>query len=231
MSEPNDRITEVKEYIEELFGKEEADLQQIKKNCVQSQLPQIQVPSHIGKFINLIVQIKKPKNVLEIGTLGGYSTIWIAKALEHDAKITTIDINPQNLAIAKENAKIAKVDHKISFLEGDALILLKEMFESNASKYDFFFIDADKENYLNYLSLIKLIAADGAVILSDNLIPKWKKIGNPHPKDQMAKAIYQYNSHIVNDPNLTTSIVTTLVGEVPRIDGLGLSLFKAADVN
>jgi predicted O-methyltransferase YrrM len=227
MSEQPDRITEVKEYIEELFGKEESTMHQVKNNCIQSNLPQIHVPSHVGKLISVIVQIKKPKNVLEIGTLGGYSTIWIAKALRQDAKITTIDINPQNLAIAKENAKIAGIEDKIVFLEGDALIILQEMVKSKMQKYDLFFIDADKENYSNYLSLIKEIATDEAVVLSDNLIPKWKKIGSPHPKDQMAKAIYQYNHQIATDPALTTAIVSTLVGEVPRIDGLGVSIIKS----
>jgi predicted O-methyltransferase YrrM len=226
MIEENERITEIKLYLEQLFGKEDHELEQVNKNCSSLNLPQIQVPSHVGKLIHVIVQIKKPKNVLEIGTLGGYSTIWIAKALTPDSRITTIEINPQNLAIAKDNAKIAGLEDKISFIEGDALAILKNLAEQKEQKFDLFFVDADKENYLNYLALIKEIAEDEAVILSDNLIPKWKKINHPHPKDQMAKAIYQYNQQITNDPDLTTAIMSTLVGIVPRIDGLGISYFK-----
>ena len=107
--------------------------------------------------------------------------------------------------------------------------ILDEMYKSNFEKFDMIFIDADKENYLNYLNKIKFLANDGALILSDNLIPKWKAIGQPHPKDEMAKSIYAFNEELVKDENLESAIISTLVGEIPRIDGLGITIFNSCN--
>ena len=220
-----DRIPSIKDYIENLFGQEDETLRRVRQNCETLKIPLIHVPPQVGKLLHLLTRLKKPKRVLEIGTLGGYSAIWMAKALENDGQLLTIEINSDNAKIAKANIQEANLSDKIEILEGDALDILKSWQHMPIEKFDMVFIDADKENYHAYLELIKPHLNHEALILSDNLIPKWKEIGNPHPKDMMAKAIYQYNQALAQDNQLSTAIVTTIVGQTPRVDGLGISLF------
>ena len=227
MNDVDQRISGIKSYIQDLFGKEDEALKNVLKKCEESQIPMIHVPPHVGKLIYILTKLKNPKNVLEIGTLGGYSTIWIAKALNEKAKLTSIEINEEHVKLAKSNANLAGFDQKITFLNGEALPLLETMRNSAQDKFDMVFVDADKENYLNYFQILKEMIEDGALILSDNLIPKWKPIGQPHPKDQMAKSIYAFNEALSQDEDFETAIATTLVGTVPRIDGLGVSLYQA----
>ena len=226
MDEKETRIEGIKAYIEDLFGQEDQNLVMIKENCQKANLPMIHVPPHVGKLLNLILQLKKPNRVLEIGTLVGYSTIWMARALPPGGKIFTIDSESHHLALAQEHAKLCGVEQKIVFIQGKALDMLDQMILNKEEKFDLVFVDADKENYYHYLQRIKVLLNDEAVILTDNLIPKWKPIGKPHPKDMMAKSIYAYNEALVQDPQLDSAMISTLVGEIPRIDGLGISIYR-----
>jgi len=164
--------------------------------------------------------------VLEIGTLGGYSTLWIGKALTSDAKMISIDLEEHHLQVATRNVQLAGLEEKITLLKGNAVLLLQEMIQNEVEKFDLVFIDADKENYHRYLQLIKKLMNQEALILSDNLIPKWKPIGKPHPKDLMAKSIYAFNEELAGDPSLDSAICSTIVGEISRIDGLGISIYQ-----
>ena len=229
MDEKETRIDQIKDYIEHLFGREQEIHKEIRQNAKSEGLPLINVPPHVGKLLYILAKLKNPKRVLEIGTLCGYSTIWIAQALAKEAQIFSIDNKVHHLEIAKKNFVKAGLQDKITLYHGDALKILDEMHKSNFEKFDMIFIDADKENYLNYLNKIKFLANDGALILSDNLIPKWKAIGQPHPKDEMAKSIYAFNEELVKDENLESAIISTLVGEIPRIDGLGISIFNSCN--
>lgn len=227
MQESETRIEGIKDYIETLFGAEDPDLKWVRQNCIDNHLPMINVPPHVGKLLYILTKIKSPKRVLEIGTLGGYSTLWLAKALKKEAKIVSIDLEEHHLKLAKMHADHCQLSHKIEFIKGHAIEILDQMIIENHEKFDLIFIDADKENYMNYLTKVQKLANEEALILSDNLIPKWKAIGKPHPKDEMAKSIYAFNESLVLDPNLDSAIISTLVGEIPRIDGLGISIFRS----
>jgi predicted O-methyltransferase YrrM len=224
---PNfDRIPAIKDYIENLFAKEDAPLIEVKKACQEANLPSIHVPPSVGKFLYLLVKIKKPLRILEIGTLGGYSAIWLAKGMPQEGKLFTIEINPDNANLAKKNVELAGFSSKIEIICDDALAVLTNGAKFLEEKFDLVFIDADKENYLTYLELIKPHLNPDALIISDNLIPKWKAIGHPHPKDMMAKAIYQYNDKLAESDDFITAVTTTIVGQDLRIDGLGISLYQ-----
>ncbi|MFH1591942.1 MAG: O-methyltransferase [Candidatus Woesearchaeota archaeon] len=118
------------------------------------------IPKEAGEFLNLLVKIKKPKNILEVGTSNGYSTIWLG--LDGD-KIVTIEKNPEKLKLAKENFKKAGLKNT-KVIEGDALEILHKLNE----KFDFVFIDAIKKDYLNYFKLIKF--NKGAIVVADNIL-------------------------------------------------------------
>lgn len=117
-----------------------------------------------GKVLADLVRNKKPRRVLEIGTLVGYSAILMAKNLSGEGKITSVEINPELAQIARENIKRAGFEDKVEIIVGDALEVLPKLSES----LDFVFIDAAKEEYLSYLKLIEDKLSPGAVIVADN---------------------------------------------------------------
>lgn len=139
-------------------------LEEIDEFCVGNFIPNIN--KEVGKLLSILIKTSKSKNILEIGTAVGYSTIWLALAVkENNGKVTTIEINKDLVKIAKENFRKANLSN-VKVLEGDALKILKSL----KDKFDFVFIDATKNEYLNYLKLINsklkrpsLIAADNAI--------------------------------------------------------------------
>ena len=118
-----------------------------------------------GKLLEKIVKEYKPKRILEIGSLVGYSAILMSQHLQKDAKITTIEINKEAAKIAKENFKKAKVEKLIEFINDDAMAVIPKLTE----KYDMLFIDAQKDEYYNYLLLAENKLAPSSIIVADNV--------------------------------------------------------------
>jgi len=125
------------------------------------------IPAATGKFFYNLVLISKAKNILEVGTSNGYSTIWLAEAAKQNkGKVTTIEISESKVKMAKENFKRAKLDKLIKIIHGDALKEIPRLRE----KYDFMFIDAIKRDYIKYLKLNEKNLKKNAVIVADNAI-------------------------------------------------------------
>jgi len=123
------------------------------------------IPADTGKFLYNMVLVSKAKNILEIGTSNGYSTIWLAEAAKHSkGKVTTIEISESKVKMAKENFQRAKLAKIIKIMHGDALKEIPKLRE----KYDFMFIDAIKKDYIKYLRLAEKNLKKNAVIVADN---------------------------------------------------------------
>ncbi len=221
----DDRAADLKKYTIDTFVLEDENLIFAKQNSRNNTLPPIEVPANVGKLLYLLAKLQKPKRILEIGTLGAYSTLWFEKALEPGGKIITIEIVPDHIACAKQVIKNAGKEDRIEIREGDALKILEEM--KNDPPFDLIFIDADKRNYPNYLEKVMPLTREGTLILSDNLIPKLEPINKPgHLESQR---IYEYNQKIANHPNLDSTLITTIVGESGRLDSLGFSIVKGKE--
>lgn len=124
------------------------------------------IPASTGKFFYNLLLISKSKNILEIGTSNGYSTIWLSEAAKHNnGKITTIEISEFKVKMAKENFKRSKLNN-IKIIHGDAI---KEIPKLN-QKYDFMFIDAIKRYYIDYLRLAEKNLKKGSIIVADNAV-------------------------------------------------------------
>ena len=147
-----DRLEQIKNYIQKVFGKQPKPVAIVNNECAKLDLPKINVPAHVGKLISILTMLKKPKRVLEIGTLGGYSTSWIASSLQPEAKIVTIEINEYNAKKALENFKLANIDQQIDLLVGDAIDILSQMIK----------------NYSTYLKMINQLAHEEALIIFKN---------------------------------------------------------------
>jgi predicted O-methyltransferase YrrM len=189
-------------------------------------LPSIEVPSTVGKLLYTLAKIHKPKRILEIGTLAGYSTIWLARALPPEGELLTIEFDQMHARVARENIENAGFSSQVTVIEGVASLILERMVGEKEEPFDLIFIDADKENYPLYLKFVLELSHPGSLILSDNLIPKETEIGSPDPSDIQACGIYKYNQEISTHPRLESILVTTIVGEKGRVDALGVSLVK-----
>ena len=156
-----------KEYINSLFVSEDDVLASIEKGLIERGMPKISVPPEVGKTIYLLAKMVGAKRILEIGALGGYSTIWLARALPEDGQVVSLELSSAHAAFAQENVQRAGVGDRVTFCVGDAQESLKRL-ELQGETFDFFFIDADKENYPTYLESAFRLAHPGAIIAADN---------------------------------------------------------------
>ncbi|HSX12077.1 MAG TPA: O-methyltransferase [Rhabdochlamydiaceae bacterium] len=215
-----ERTAQIQDYIQALFAAEDSVLQFVLENSRKEGLKEIQVPAGTGKMLYLLTKLQKPKKVLEIGTLGGYSTFWLAKALPPDGKILTLENQEKNVKAAREHIQFAELQEQIEMRLGNALDILASLNDT----FDLIFIDADKENYSSYLDYALKLSRPGTLILCDNLIPKRGPIKNPDPRDNEAIAIYAFNQKMACHPQLEATLFTTLVKG--QVDALGVALVK-----
>jgi predicted O-methyltransferase YrrM len=133
-------------------------------------LPAIDVSPLLGKFLHILIQITKAKRVLEIGTLGGYSTIWMARALPRGGRIVSLEFSPRHAEIARGNLQKAGLLNRVDIRVGPALESLPKLKASDAGPFDFIFVDADKENNPKYLQWALKLSRRGTVIVIDNVV-------------------------------------------------------------
>ena len=152
-------------YIRNTFATEDEILIDIRKKAKEINRP-ITINPEDGKLLQLLIKMNNCKNILEIGTFYGYSTIWMARALSNDGHIFTIEKDKSSFDIAQQNFNEAKVNDKITILEGDANDVLPKLND----KFDMVFIDADKSQYLNYLRFIEEKVKKEGLIVADNTL-------------------------------------------------------------
>ncbi|MHC5361759.1 O-methyltransferase [Myroides sp. LJL110] len=163
-------FSQVDQYISQRLAPEDSILKQTIESLDHNGLPQHSVSANQGKFLQLFMALSKAKNVLELGTLGGYSTIWMARALPIDGKITTIEVDTAHARVAKENFKKADILDKVDLKIGKALDILPTLIQEEAKKFDLIFIDADKPPYTQYYEYALQLSNPGTVIILDNVI-------------------------------------------------------------
>jgi predicted O-methyltransferase YrrM len=133
-------------------------------------LPAIDVSAAQGKLLNLIARMSGAKRILEVGTLGGYSTIWLARALPPSGKVVTLELEPHHAKVARANLKRAGLSELVDLRVGPALESLAALAGEGAAPFDLIFIDADKPNNPTYLSWAMKLSRPGTVIVCDNVI-------------------------------------------------------------
>ena len=168
----------------------------IKYNESLGYVKKLQISVLQANFIQFLIQQKKFKNCLEIGTFTGYSALSIALSLPSNGRLYAIDKDKKNTDVAINFFKQAKVNRKINVEVNNALVALKNL-KKKKKKFDLILIDADKENYINYFNQsLSLINKDG-IILVDNIL--WKgEVANPSSKDKITMKIKEFNNYIKN---------------------------------
>ncbi|WP_026690207.1 O-methyltransferase [Alteribacter aurantiacus] len=196
---------EVNDYIKKHFAKEDEVLLDVIDSLKENNMPTISVPSDAGKLLYLLVKIANAKKVLEVGALGGYSGIWMGRAIPEDGSLTSLELDEKHVDVAKLNMKKAGLDDKVEYLVGDAMESFTELVSSGET-FDFFFIDADKENYVAYVESALLCAEPGALIVADNVL--WGgKVTDETNDDEQTEAIRAFNRFVSEDPRLEATIL------------------------
>jgi len=147
----------------------------------KADLPAIDVTALQGKFLEILVRATGARRVLEIGTLGGFSTLWLARALPENGLVVTLELEPRHAEIAMHNLKIAGLANKVDLRIGPATETLKALAQEHTAPFDFIFIDADKASYPEYLQWSIKLSRPGTLIVADNVVRDGKVVDPESP--------------------------------------------------
>lgn len=199
----------VDRYYEELMIPEEPDFDQINRKAQEAGLPTIQISSLQGKFLQLMVQMLGSKRILEIGTLAGYSTAWMASGLPKDGLLVTLELDQKHAQIARENLAGFDFRGEVKILTGDAQQLIDEMIIAGTEPFDLIFIDADKEGYADYLNRAIRLSRSGTLIIADNVVRNGRII-EENSEDSRVLGIQRFNQELVSNPRLAATTLQTV---------------------
>ena len=207
------------EYAETLFVHEDVILHQIKADIRQRGMPEIFVSPMIGALLNWLVQVRRPQNALEIGALGGYSGVWLARGLPPEGRLTSLELSPEYVDVARANLARAGFGDRVDYRVGPALSSLKQL-QDEGRRFDFFFIDADKENYPHYLEWALRLANPGAIITADNALQNGRVHTASH-HEPSTEAMRRFNQMAAEHPQLRSLLIPLgdglLVAEVVNV--------------
>lgn len=202
---------EVDRYLGDLLAPHDAGLAHAIQANQSAGLPSIDVPPLLGKFLDLTIRISGARRVLEIGTLGGYSTIWMARALPDGGKVITLELEPRHAEIARANFEAAGVSDRVEIRLGPALDSLHAMHQEGSSPFDLFFIDADKQSIPDYLDWSVKLSHPGTVIIADNVVRDGKVL-SAKTRDPNVRGVQRFLELVAANPRLSATAVPT-VGE------------------
>lgn len=208
-------------YFGDLLAPADAQLAAALKANRAAGLPAIDVSPLQGKFLHLLVRLSRAKRVLEIGTLGGYSTIWIARALPRGGRVVTLEYEPRHAAVARANLKNAGLLNRVDLRVGHALDLLPVLASQGAGPFDFIFVDADKENNPQYLAWALKLARPGTAIFVDNVVRDGKVV-DAKSKDKDIQGTRRMTELMAAEPRLSATVMQN-VG-VKGYDGFALAV-------
>ncbi|MDR6553938.1 O-methyltransferase [Paenibacillus qinlingensis] len=199
----------VDQYITERLIPHDAILEAVLSTNQEAGLPAYDVSPSQGKLLNLLVQMQGSKRILEVGTLGGYSTIWMARALPAEGKIVTLELDPHHAQVAAANLSLAEVQDKVELRVGDALEQLSQMSNEGVEPFDCIFIDADKPNNPNYLKWALHFSHPGTVIIGDNVIREGEII-NKNSEDPRVQGVRAFYDLIADENRITATAIQTV---------------------
>ena len=198
----DEQISDLKEYVDALFVREDAVLRGVRQRTVTQGLPAINLEPHEGKLLQLIVRLCGARRVIEIGTLAGYSAIWIARGLPADGMLVSIEKSETHANVARENLAQARLSDRARVVQGEGLPMLRKL--ADDAPYDLLFIDADKVNYPAYLAWAAENLRIGGVVAAHNAF--WDgAVLNPQTVDDHGMA--RFNEALAHHPAFDSTII------------------------
>lgn len=201
--------SQVDDYLNELLIPSDRLLEQTLHRNTEAGLPAHDVAPNQGKFLQLLLQIHGSARVLEIGTLGAYSTIWMARALPEHGKIVTLEADPHHAEIARTNLVQAGLIDKVDLRIGPALTTLPDVQEDYREPFDLIFIDADKPSNPDYLRWALRLSRPGSLIIGDNIVRDGEVI-HAESTDPRVQGVRQFLKLIADHPRLEATALQTV---------------------
>ena len=214
----------VDDYFGDLLAPEDDALRHVLRANDKAGVPAISVSRLQGKFLFLLVKIVQARRVLEIGTLGGYSTIWMARALPAGGRVVTLEVDPKHAEVASRNLLAAGMQDRVDLRLGCALDTLPSLHAADAEPFDLIFIDANKENNPEYLEWAVKLGRPGTVIVVDNVVREGNVIDAKSRKGDV-RATRRMTELMARHPRLTATALQT-VG-MKGYDGFVLAVLES----
>ncbi len=199
----------VDHYISDLLLPPDASLDAALEASRAAELPSIHVSPPQGKMLYILARIQGARRILELGTLGGYSTIWLARALPPDGHLITLEANPKHAEVARANITRAGLARVVELRLGSGLDSLKQMAATGVAPFDFIFIDADKPGYPDYLTWTLKLSRPGTLIVADNVVRKGKVV-DAKSDDANVQGIRRFNELLATEPRLAATTIQTV---------------------
>lgn len=216
-----DRWAAVDRYFSEQLSLSDAALDAAIAANKAAELPAIDVAANQGKLLQLLAKLAGARRILEIGTLGGYSTIWLARALPTDGRLITLEFNPKHAEIARANIECAGLTQTVEIRVGAALDALPKLQNESSEPFDLIFIDADKPNNSEYVRWALKLSRPGSLIIIDNVVRDGAVI-DAGSADKDVRGARQLFELLANEPRLSCTAIQT-VG-VKGYDGFAFAI-------
>ena len=217
MAHKTPKIQDYEDHISGLFAPEDEALRLAREDTHKAGMPPINVSATEGKLLHVLARSVGALRILEIGTLGGYSAIWLARALPAGGRLVSLELDPHHAEVAQKNIARAGLSNVVEIRIGAGLESLAKMTAAGETLFDVAFIDADKEGYPDYLEKVYPMVRNGGLILADNTLNL----------DALPTAgIARYNAAISQHPGLNSILIPVLRGD--DLDGLLLSVKTGA---
>ncbi|MXW17748.1 MAG: O-methyltransferase [Gemmatimonadetes bacterium] len=198
---PHDRLDE---YVRHLFAREDDCLRAIRARAAEAALPAIQLPPATARAVQILLRAIGARRVLEIGTLAGYSAVWIARALPPDGKLITLEIDPDRAAVARKSVEDAGLGDRVEVRVGDALDQMAAL--DPDPPFDAVFLDADKERYCDYLDQAARLVCHNGLLVADNAL--WRgEVLDPEWFGGLAVDIHRFNERVAADERFEATIL------------------------
>ncbi|MGA8940348.1 MAG: O-methyltransferase [Acidobacteriaceae bacterium] len=208
-SDPEALWTRVDRYLNDTLHPSDPALEAALAANAAANLPSIDVAPNQGKFLTLLAETQSARRILEIGTLGGYSTICLARALPPGGKLITLELDPHHAEVALANIAHAGLAHLVELRLGPALASLTQLHAEHAAPFDLIFLDADKVSYPLYLAAALKLSRPGTLILADNVIREGE-VADPTSTDPNVVGVRQFLADLAANPNLSATALQTV---------------------
>ena len=204
-----ERWAEVDRYLTDRLVPSDPALDGALRGSAAAGLPAIQVSPPQGKLLQLLARIRGTRRILEIGTLGGYSTIWLARALLPGGRLVTLEANPRHAAVARENLERAGLRDLVDVREGAALGSLPQLAAEGGDSFDLIFIDADKPAYPEYLTWALRLSRRGTIIVADNVV-RSGAIADSTDDDPNVEGIRRFHEMLAAESRVSATAIQTV---------------------
>ena len=214
---------QVDHYISDLLANEDEILKKAILSLDIEGLPQHSISANQGKFLQVLMKTCNARRVLELGTLGGYSTIWMARALAEKGKLLTVEFDSKHSAVAQKNIQNAGLSEFVECITGNALNVLEDLILQETEPFDFIFIDVDKPPYAEYFELALKLSRKGSIIVCDNVIREGAVL-DAKSMDEKVRGVQRLNQALSKNDKVIATILQTI--GTKEHDGMVIAVVK-----